>query len=197
MSAPADSLKKRKVEEMKIRLGVCPLIAVVIALAFMLTACSRVDDDSSFKDRVKMSNEYMSMLKQYNSFCIASNKSFRPFIDDRKQEGLSFDGKFWADYQTRKANTLEKSKALLSFSFKFSHFRPLKDDFAFLADRMEEYFGVIDETRHSTRYWDSGKKRALFAKLDPIYQTTLKKSGEVVHKIDEIYNQVFVVGQKK
>ncbi len=172
------------------------LLLLIITLT-MVTGCTKKNEDKTFKGRVRLTNEYMDILSVYNGTSREFTETVKPLEDEKKNDKIVLNEKFWSGFDKDKAKTEEKMGKLKHYEYEFEGFEVLAPSFASYVEKMENYFKVIDEKRQNTSEWTSGDKEALIAELYPIYDEILEQSKDIVHELDVVYNQVFVEEEEK
>lgn len=175
----------------------CALIVILTLAVGVMNACTKIDDDRSNIERIKMTGEYTDLLGAYNSACREFSRAVKPLQEEEKRMDAAFNEEYWSKYDKQRSKAMQEIHALKNFDFRFEPFKEIKPDLENIISRMKDYNGTVDKIRESTKQWTPEKKRELFAALDPIYTDILQQSKAIVQKIDIIYNRVFVVGENK
>lgn len=162
-----------------------------------LMGCTKIDDNRTNSERIKLTSEYLNVLGAFNSVAREFSRVAKLMQETDRRMDNKFDDEFWSDYDDKRAKALKEIEAVKNYKFEFEPFAELKSDFATIAARMEEYEKVVDDMRANTKRWTPDKKKELYTTLDPIYADILQRSKTIVAKIDTIYNRVFVMGESK
>lgn len=181
---------------MKLR-KVYVLIILLTLAAGGLCACKKIDDNRSNAERIKMTSEYLNVLGAFNSAAREFNRVAKLMQETDRRMDNSFDVEFWSDYDEKRSKAVKEIHAVRNFKFEFAPFAELQSDFKAISSSMQDYNGIVDKMRESTKQWTPEKKKELYAALDPIYADILRQSKTIVAKIDVIYNRIFVVGEDK
>jgi len=162
-----------------------------------MQACTKIDDDRPAMERIQMTTEYLDVLGKYNAVAREFSRAVKPLQETEKRMDAAFDAEWWGKYDSQWAKTTEAINDLKNYGYRFEPFKVMQPDFLQFFSRLEEYNNTVEKMRKSTAEWTPERKKQLYAALDPVYADILNRSKEIVAKIDDIYNRVFVVGEKK
>jgi hypothetical protein len=173
------------------------LIIILTLTVGGLSACTKIEDNRSNMERIKLTSEYLNVLGAFNSTAREFSHVAKLMQEKDRRMDYVFNEEFWSDYDEKRSKAVKEINALKNYQFEFKPFAELKSDFKAITEGMEKYNGVVNKMRESTQQWTPEKKKELYAAIDPIYADIYRQSKEIVGKIDGIYNRVFVVGEDK
>jgi hypothetical protein len=170
---------------------------MVIAAAGIFQACTKIEDDRPAMERIQMTTEYLDVLGKYNAVAREFSRAVKPLQETEKRMDATFDKEWWGKYDEQWAKTTAAMNDLKNYGYRFEPFKVMQPDFVKFISRLEEYNDKAARMRKSAREWTPERKKELYDALDPLYADILKQSKDIVQKIDDIYNRVFVFGEKK
>jgi hypothetical protein len=175
------------------------IIRAVIAVAalVLLLACTKIEDDRPTMERVQMSTEYLDVLGKYNSVAREFSRAVKPMQEKEKRMDGTFDQEYWNKYDGQWKKTVEAMNDLKGYSYRFEPFKEMKPDFEKFFAKIGQYNDIVEKMRKDNAPWTPERKNRLYAALDPVYTDIFQQSKDITQKIDEIYNRVFVVGEKQ
>jgi len=170
---------------------------VAAAAAVLLLACTKIEDDRPTMERIQMSTEYLDVLGKYNSVAREFSRAVKPLQEKEKRMNEAFDQEYWNKYDGQWRKTVEAMNDLQGYKYRFEPFKVMKPDFDQFIVKIKEYNNIVERMRKDAAPWTPERKSQLYAAVDPVYADILQRSKDIIGKIDEIYNRVFVVGDKK
>ncbi len=112
-------------------------ILVLTLMMTILTACTKIEDNRSNIERIRMTSEYLNVLGAFNSVSREFSRAAKLMQESDRRMNQSFDNAFWSEYDEKRSKAEREMRAIKQYQFEFEPFADLKTDLQTMTACME------------------------------------------------------------